>query len=854
MMNAFSKWNAWKQWSTLRSLLVVLTLTTSRHRCFAADDSGGQEICDAYSVPWKTPLSSLTPNTMYEICGDTTSSSSSSHSTLNQPTCGDGTPFGFFVARPPQRSGNAEKILIEIMGGGACWDSTTCEKQSAYLTFPEKFSSFIGLSCTEIGLAVDKSNQNSRLPINMLCADSNFGNQIDFTSYNTIIVPYCTQDVHIGDNVMTYDDETVRHRGGHNLFSVVRWIYANFPHPKHIVLTGCSAGGTALPILYDLLDQHYNVLRVRNVQMNVLMDSPVYLTPTYFLENALDHWNPSTVLQRIGFPYYKWRSSTEYPTRIFDHVLKRGNNHDRWGFISHMQDPVSLIYYQWMSGQNGRRRLDEEEGSSQWWTELSDSLEYIQERHKNVQTFYIDSQGHCSFGLYYALQVEGFEEWAASIIKEDALLVASSRPAVLMYCAALAVGILVATGGIQSISRSSPPTSLDQNEKKQELLSDRNEMTSGISRFYIFRNALAWVQSFPFSAGYLVAVSIYFGSMLLAEGFAHPLNNASLGPSAVSLNAWGILNPSLVVYKHQVLRLFTSTLLCSGVLTYLLLLIQFSCCIIPLEKGIGSFPFATLALLIALGSNLLFCLVWDGATCSSLSLSFGLLGSYLWMQVKSGRGIWCLSIGLIFAFIISAFIFAFNSWFILLTAFIIGWWLPSLIFGLQEMHLDSTIQDHDTIERADGLFEFQKSRVVKIRRNPVVIILAIYVAAFIMLLCKVRHPNQLYTQPFFTGCDLRYTDQVGTLGSYYKTEASSRSGNRGRRLDESMDQVICAQFCIPHLASRLVTLGADRLFQLTLFPGMCQDAGYDSHVADKTFRYMSYSLDVEVFVSYDENA
>ena len=55
--------------------------------------------------------------------------------------------------------------------------------------------------------------------------------------------------------------------------------------------------------------------------------------------------------------------------------------------------------------------------SSIWWNNLTTSIDTIKINHKNVDTFFIDGEGHCTLGLYYGLQVEGFEDWAENISK-----------------------------------------------------------------------------------------------------------------------------------------------------------------------------------------------------------------------------------------------------------------------------------------------------------------------------------------------------------------------------------------------------------------------------------------------------
>jgi hypothetical protein len=261
--------------------------------------------CPTNSLPTTTPASTLTPNTFYKLCPPIHPATTR----LHQPSCGDGSPFNFFFSRPPLRHlTNHHKLLIEFQGGGACWNERTCSIQNDYLTWNEAYDDFIGKSCSEIEYGLQKSSDGT--PLSMLCAKS-IGS-VDFREYHTIIVPYCTQDVHLGDSIQYYDDENdnyndnpIKHVGAHNMLSTLQYIYDNFPNPTHIFLTGCSAGGTAVPIAYDLLNRHYNSLvrGGRSVNINVVMDSSVYLTPAEFLENGLGNWGVKSVMGKIYFDF-----------------------------------------------------------------------------------------------------------------------------------------------------------------------------------------------------------------------------------------------------------------------------------------------------------------------------------------------------------------------------------------------------------------------------------------------------------------------------------------------------------------------------------------------------------------------
>ena len=76
---------------------------------------------------------------------------------------------------------------------------------------------------------------------------------------------------------------------------------------------------------------------------------------------------------------------------------------------------------------------------SEWYSELTESVSYIENRHRNVQSYWIDSEGHCTFGLYYGLQEGGsdFEAFVAPIIKEDKMFI---RPAVNAFLLSSGVG------------------------------------------------------------------------------------------------------------------------------------------------------------------------------------------------------------------------------------------------------------------------------------------------------------------------------------------------------------------------------------------------------------------------------
>jgi len=868
-------------------------------------------------------VNSLTPNQFYKICPR-----QNRGKPFGRPVCGDGTDFCFFFSRPSQRKANNERILIELMGGGACWDGNTCNRMAQYLTFPEDLDNFLGLSCSEINAGLQQDGDKA---INMLCAQS-IG-ETDFTNYNTVVVPYCTQDVHVGSNVMDYSgddaggdnnnegrrldqgenyDSTVRHMGAHNIMSTLRWVFKNFPGAKHIALTGCSAGGTGVPIVYDLVRKHYNHFGIRKVQINTIADSPVYLTPSYFLENALDNWNPWLMLKRVGFNYNKYRYSEEYPTAAWDYILRKGMNRDRWGFVSHTNDPISLTYFQYMSGNgdNNNRRL-EDDMESQWYSELTSSLDTVQAKHKNVDTYWIDDEGHCSFGLYYALQNDGFSDWAGSVFQENTVSMAP-RPAVGAFVVALLVGGLLTMGIIFTFRKESRSTAL---ETADSIMSDSNIEMPRVWRTVVrqssialetadsllsdesteqpkrlcgyFKSAvvafLAKLSACPVTAGLAAIISVFFWTMIITEGFAHPLNNPSLGPSAIGLSRYGINNPSLILYKHQWFRIITANFLCSGVLTYLITMLYLAFTVRSLESTLAS-SLQTLwvMMLVALGINLLYAWLLDGATCSSMALMLGLQTCNLVLKRRRGlssRNTFPI-IFIVLVFFLS-FLFPFNNQWMMLSSILffgpVAGWLgfkekPPVEKEDAEVNCPDSTDDQvasggyvgetmeqpasDAVDYDDLASDKQTSQTAQ--RNDLAHnesakaytwrkeILYVYAAWFILVAVSLRflRPSELYVEPFYTGCDLYYSTDVANIASGFYDNGDGED----RRLDEELDESMCAEFCVPHITSRFVQIGVDKL-GIAVQSGQCQDVGYGEHVADKTFAYMSYSLDVEIYYS-----
>jgi len=197
-------------------------------------------------------------------------------------TCGNGTPYRFFVNRTPFTS----KTVVMFEGGGACWDQGACKG----------------------GTLLDAVNPDG-IPTNYMTdwnRQAHLGLVTPFTmrlhplqsvqtqSWNIVYLTYCTGDVHTGNKVAVYDNVdplnpmAYHHRGMVNAKAVAAWMAKNLKQPEKLFLTGFSAGGVGSAALYPAFRE-----ALRPKQMSLLADSgPLFNVP----RNATPEQAPSVLL------------------------------------------------------------------------------------------------------------------------------------------------------------------------------------------------------------------------------------------------------------------------------------------------------------------------------------------------------------------------------------------------------------------------------------------------------------------------------------------------------------------------------------------------------------------------------
>ncbi|OJH34613.1 pectin acetylesterase-family hydrolase [Cystobacter ferrugineus] len=188
--------------------------------------------------------------------------------------CGNGSQYKFFVHRSTTGSQN---LLFFFEGGGACWDYDTCSGRAGVIG-----------AANPNGITDDYMTQFTAKYVSPIVNGADpglpFRSRTDIATkdWNIVYLPYCTGDVHVGNNVATYADQTGaqppltwHHSGYTNSLAAINYAKAQFPRVQKLLVTGFSAGGTATSSSY------YFVRRIINpAQGYFLNDSgPIYLAP-----------------------------------------------------------------------------------------------------------------------------------------------------------------------------------------------------------------------------------------------------------------------------------------------------------------------------------------------------------------------------------------------------------------------------------------------------------------------------------------------------------------------------------------------------------------------------------------------
>ena len=157
-------------------------------------------------------------------------------------TCDDGTPTGIAINPAPGGTAGGD-LLVYFMGGGACWDASTCFVLNTAVHGPFGRAQWEASGAPSIAHALVRARATN-----------------PYRTASYVFVPYCTGDFHAGNNVATYDvlgPRPFRHVGRRNVDAFLPRLRATWPAPARVVISGTSAGGFGATLNYALFRDAY---------------------------------------------------------------------------------------------------------------------------------------------------------------------------------------------------------------------------------------------------------------------------------------------------------------------------------------------------------------------------------------------------------------------------------------------------------------------------------------------------------------------------------------------------------------------------------------------------------------------
>jgi hypothetical protein len=235
--------------------------------------------------------------------------------------CEDGSPTGIAV-----NPGSGPDLLLLLNGGGACWDYLTCDVLGTASHGPFGPAEFEALAARTLpGSILDRA-----LPGN------------PYAEATLVFVPYCTGDIHGGDNVATYvgpgGARTWRHVGHANAVAFARRLAATWPAPRRLVVSGASAGGFGALLNYDTFRLYWPV-----AQGFLLDDSGPPLQRGDVSQSLLDAWYASWGLGRVLDPLCGAACRGDLSAALG--AVASRHPADRLALLSSLQDQVIAGYF-----------------------------------------------------------------------------------------------------------------------------------------------------------------------------------------------------------------------------------------------------------------------------------------------------------------------------------------------------------------------------------------------------------------------------------------------------------------------------------------------------------------------------
>jgi hypothetical protein len=248
--------------------------------------------------------------------------------------CDDGSATG--VAVNPAPGGAATgPLFIYLMGGGACWDASTCLVLNTAVHGPYGRAQWEANGAPSVAHALDRTRATN-----------------PFRDASYVFVPYCTGDLHAGNNIATYDvlgPHAFAHVGRRNIEALLPRLRATWPTPQRVILAGSSAGGYGATLNYDLVRHNYP-----NAEMALVNDAGPLLIGDGIPADDRAAWYANWHLGDVVDPVC---AGCRADMSMMYSALARLYPNDRMALLSSLQDQVIRTYFLILLGADFELRL-----------------------------------------------------------------------------------------------------------------------------------------------------------------------------------------------------------------------------------------------------------------------------------------------------------------------------------------------------------------------------------------------------------------------------------------------------------------------------------------------------------------
>lgn len=306
--------------------------------------------------------------------------------------CANGSDYSYF-AYP----GSSNKLVIDFQGGGACWDSVTCS------------SPYSDPNPALGGFYLDRVTASLSTSVGIYDRD-NPDNPVQ--DWYHVFIPYCTGDLHIGNNTKAYmnpsTQETygIEHKGSVNAEAALEWTFENFSAPESIFVTGCSAGAYGAAFWTERIAAQYP-----DAEIYQLGDCGAGVATDAWSAVLGESWNVEATLPETTF-------DADFVSETYIDTLAAADNL-KMAQYNTLFDGTQIGFYAYATG-----RTDDPSVGSDWSTAMLASLEQIAEASDDFVSYTStadpdgdpnDGTQHCVIGQenFYEVQSGGrlLHEW-----------------------------------------------------------------------------------------------------------------------------------------------------------------------------------------------------------------------------------------------------------------------------------------------------------------------------------------------------------------------------------------------------------------------------------------------------------